>query len=349
MPGQMDEDKYAYARCSDKTRRTRYGAHRSGRSGSRPQRAVSPEVSRRRRLAMYAGAAILGILVIVVGVVGYTFATATSKVAPPKAMRARLQEALSEPPVKKQEARHTYVLLLGNDRRPGEKRARTDTILLARLDKKTKGVLLVSIPRDTRTDVPGYGMTKINHASAYGGAPLAIETVKRFTGLPIHHYVQMDFQGFGKVVDALGGVDMYVDRPVDYGQGVVVPAGQQHLNGQQALSVVRNRRAHADGDLGRVRVQRQFLAAVARKMARPGNIARLPSVMNASANHIETDLSAAEMVALLRTYGAAAEGEIPGYTVTGSGRRIDGVYYMIPDPAKTKKLFEAVDAGATPK
>jgi len=296
---------------------------------------------------MGVGAAVLVVLLAVGGYALYTYLSVGSRISPSEKVAKKVEKVLDKPAAAA-DARYTYVLLLGDDRRPGEKRARTDTIMLARLDAQTGKVVMLSIPRDTRAEVPGHGMTKINHAGAYGGAPLSIATVKKFTGLPVHHYVQIDFEGFDDIVDSLGGVDMFVERPVDYGQGVTIPSGMQHLNGKQALSVVRNRKAYADGDFARIRTQRAFLSAVARKATSSSQIGRLPGVVNGASNHIETDLSISEIMSLVRAYGAAAAGDLPGYTVPGSPKRIDGISYVVPDTEGATALFDALRRGETP-
>jgi polyisoprenyl-teichoic acid--peptidoglycan teichoic acid transferase len=293
-------------------------------------------------------------LLLIAGLVGYavfTYVSLESKLAPESAERDLIEEALDQPAAQdadSDEPEHTYILLLGSDRRPGQTRARSDTIILARLSESDRSVVLVSIPRDTRTEVPGHGVTKINHASAYGGVPLAIETVKNFTGLPVNHYVEIDFAGFGSVVDMLGGIDMYVDRPVDYGQGIVVDTGMQHLNGKQALAVVRNRKAYADGDFARVRNQRAFLSAVARKASSPGNLDKLPRILSESADSVTTDLSVAEITGLMRAYRQALQDDLPGYTVPGAPAMIGGVSYVVTDEEAASALFEALARGETP-
>ena len=98
------------------------------------------------------------------------------------------------------------ILVLGSDRRPGEKRGRADTIMLMRYGGGKAARL--SIPRDTLVNIPGHGPSKINAAYAIGGPPLMIETIKQFLGIEVNHLVEVDFKGFPKFVDALGGVTM---------------------------------------------------------------------------------------------------------------------------------------------
>lgn len=275
----------------------------------------------------------------------YRYFDVRGNIAPPKVERKKIAVALDQTPKKEPDA-FTYVLLLGNDtRRPGAW-ARSDTILLARLSNKDKSVLLLSIPRDTRVPVPGHGMTKINHASAYGGAALEIETVKKFTGLPVNHYVQIDFDGFDTAVDAMGGVDMYVDRRIATPSGWVGP-GVAHLNGAAALTVVRNRK-YADGDFSRARNQQRFLSAVFKKLAAgrdPGQLARIATLVS---DQVETDMTMIQMLDFFKAYKSAANSDIPAYTVPGRATSIDGVSYVLPNEAEARALFEAIKRGETP-
>jgi LCP family protein required for cell wall assembly len=292
----------------------------------------------------------VGAAVIVLALVGFAVAqymSIGSKMQPPKQERARIQAVLDAPPAQ-EKSPFVYVLLLGNDHHPGERWTRTDTILLARLDTRDKAVLMLSIPRDTYTEVRGHGLTKINGASSWGGVPLTIETVKRFTGLPVNHYVEIDFQGFQQVVDDLGGVDMYVSRPVNYGNGISVHAGQQHLNGTEALEVMRNRHAYGDGDFARMNNQQLFLKSIARKMAAPSSLVKLPGALNAVADHVQSDLSASDMISLVRDYRVADSSKVKSYTIPGQPKMIDKVSYIVPDMARAKALFDAIRAGQIP-
>ncbi len=238
----------------------------------------------------------------------------------------------------------TYILLLGNDRREGQSWARSDTIILARLDSATESVSLVSIPRDTRVTVPGYGTTKINHAAAYGGPALAIETVQLFTGLPIHHYVELDFEGFEQIVDAVGGVDVDVEVSVEY-EGVYVAAGSQTLNGEEALTWIRDRSGYASGDFARMENQQAFLLALAEEMTKSSNLSRLPSILNETSKHIQTDLSVAELVSLVSDYSGIDASTMYTASVPGTTGTIDGVSYVLADEEATAALFADLEDG----
>ena len=150
---------------------------------------------------------------------------------------------------------------------------RTDTIMIAHLpDNSTKPTLL-SLPRDSQVTIPGHGKNKINAAFSIGGAPLLVQTVEQATGLHIDHYAEIGFGGFANIVDAIGGVDMCIDKQMhDDFTNITIPAGCQTLDGAHALGFVRMRHSDATprSDLDRVENQRKFMGALAGQIASPG-------------------------------------------------------------------------------
>jgi LCP family protein required for cell wall assembly len=148
---------------------------------------------------------------------------------------------------------------------------RTDTILLVHIPGllSTEPATMVSIPRDSYVDIPGYGMDKLNAAFAVGGAPLLAQTVEQSTGLRLDHYAELGFAGFGRVVDALGGVTVCPPYPInDPLAGIDLPAGCQMLNGPEALGYVRTR-ATPRADLDRMVHQREFMSAMLQRAGNP--------------------------------------------------------------------------------
>ncbi|WP_431240894.1 LCP family protein [Mycolicibacterium aichiense] len=179
----------------------------------------------------------------------------------------------------------TTWLLVGSDSRAGltpEQQAqlatggdlgngRTDTILLVHIPGLGSGAptTMVSLPRDSYVNIPGYGKDKINAAFAEGGAPLLAQTVEEATGLHLDHYAEVGFDGFAVVVDALGGVDVCPADPIDDPlAGITLPAGCQTLDGSKALGYVRSR-ATPRADLDRMVHQREFMAAVMHRASSP--------------------------------------------------------------------------------
>jgi LCP family protein required for cell wall assembly len=163
------------------------------------------------------------------------------------------------------------VLLLGADVRPGDP-GRSDTLLLVRLDPKAKSITMLSFPRDLYVELPGYGYDKINAAYPYGGPALCVETVSQLTGLPIHHFIEVDFSGFWNVVNILGGVYYPVDRRYynpesSTWKSIDIEPGYQLLKGHDALDFVRFRH-DARGDFTRILRQQTFLKELQRQSGR---------------------------------------------------------------------------------
>jgi LCP family protein required for cell wall assembly len=194
------------------------------------------------------------------------------------------------------------ILLLGSDRRPGEVRGRADTIMLMRYGGGKAARL--SIPRDTLVNIPNFGPSKVNAAYAIGGPALLIETLKQYLGIEINHVVEIDFKGFPKFVDALGGVNMTFGHCIVSrfeGRTVRFRKGKHHLDGQQALDVVRirkNKCAPEESDLTRARRQQQFLEAVKGRLYSPFTFPRLPWVGWRAPRAIRSDMGGTSLLEL---------------------------------------------------
>nr|WP_076388821.1 LCP family protein [Vaginimicrobium propionicum] len=179
----------------------------------------------------------------------------------------------------------TTILLVGTDSREGlsdeEKERlganyaegqRADSIMVLYRPRTGKSVL-VSLPRDSLVTIPGYGDDKLNAAYSYGGAPLLVETIEANTGLKMDGYLEIGFGGFATLVDAIGGVDVCLDEPMqDDLAHIDLPAGCQTLNGANALGYVRMRYSDPEGDLGRAKRQREIITKIVRKLESPRTI-----------------------------------------------------------------------------
>ena len=210
-----------------------------------------------------------------------------------------------------------------------------------RIDGQKKTISQLSIPRDALVDIPGYGRDKINAAYAWGGPALTIKTVEQLTGLPIHHYVELNFAGFPSIVDSLGGVDIDVPKTIDsqYPSGldwteVHFDAGPQHMSGDRALVFVRVR--YSDDDFQRMGRQQLFMEALQKKINSPFNLARMPLLAPGMVDNITTDLSTNDLMRLgwikLRT---SADGNRK-FVLAGSGEDIGGVSYVVLDEDATR-------------
>lgn len=183
------------------------------------------------------------------------------------------------------------MLLLGSDARSGDPDmgARTDTIILVRVDPTKNVVSMVSIPRDTMINIDGVGTAKFNAAYTYGGPSGTIAAVKELCGVDIDHYAEINFEGLVGLIDAIGGIDVVVDETIDDPDAgdIVIPAGNQHLDGASALVFSRSR-AYANGDFTRVSNQRKVIEAIVhRGLEAPAS--ELYGIVSASTSFLTTD------------------------------------------------------------
>lgn len=231
-------------------------------------------------------------------------------------------------------------LVMGVDKRPGDV-GRSDSMIVVSYDPSAHRIAMLSLPRDTWVEIPGFGYDKLNHSYAFGGEELTVRTVQRFLGIPIDHYVTVSFNGFEQVVDALGGIDidaekrMYYYDPFDTGMGegglmIDIQPGLQHMDGETALKYARFR-MDEEGDLGRIRRQQQVVKAIMEKAKTPSVIARLPQLISALADTVDTDLSVSEMVQLASGAKEALSTPLISGTVQGTNRNMDGVSYQVVD------------------
>jgi len=180
--------------------------------------------------------------------------------------------------------------------------SRSDTLILVTFDPERRRVVALSIPRDTRAEIPGVGVTKINTSYAFGGASLTVRTVEQLLGVHIPFYVQMGVKGFVRLIDALGGIEVDVERDMYYvdrwaGLTINLKKGRQLLNGEQAMGYARFRH-EALGDIGRVQRQQKVLLAILQRLRSPATWPRLPQVLRAFSETTETNLTLPDLLTL---------------------------------------------------
>lgn len=247
-----------------------------------------------------------------------------------------------------------YMLVMGIDAREEGEDARSDTLIVVRVDPPQQQVTMLSIPRDTRVEVPGHGKTKINAAHAYGGPALAIETVREFTGLPISHYMEIDFNGFKEIVDAMGGVTVTVPERIhdmkaaDHNaSAATLKAGEQELTGAQALTFARSRQ-FPTGDFQRIANQQTLVKAMLRQSLQVGNALRLPKILDAVANNVTTDLSITDLYKIANDMKSMSDDDLMTATMPGEARMIGGGSYVIPDEAAFAVILDRISQGLPP-
>jgi LCP family protein required for cell wall assembly len=234
----------------------------------------------------------------------------------------------------------TTLLLLGVDE--ADQPGRSDTIMLMRFNPKTHTINQLSIPRDTKVEIPGYGSNKINTAMFFGwpSASLAVKTIEDFTGIPVNHVMIVDFKGFPRLVNAVGGVDMNVPKTISTiagsnGRTVVYKQGMHHFDGKYAMLYVRIR--YADDDFHRAARQQQFVQALQKKIARPSNITKLPEIGKRFMSGVATDLTTNQIIELGYLKWRATGGK--KLVMVGTPGWDGGVAYVFPpSDAEKQKL-----------
>ena len=228
------------------------------------------------------------------------------------------------------------VLIMGVDIRKDDV-GRSDTMMIATIDPRFDQATLLSIPRDTRVKIRGRGYDKINAAFAYGGVSLAESTVENFLGIDIDHYILINTSSFVKIIDAIGGVDidvekrMFYEDPWDDNGGLVIDLypGQQHMDGKTAVTYVRYR--DSEGDIGRVKRQQAFMAACMDKVTSPEIVPRIPKIAREVIDAVETDMSLRQLLELAGALKAAASHGLEADMVPGYPLYIEDISYWIPD------------------
>ena len=283
------------------------------------------------------------------------------------ALRGQLTETASGDPF--------YMLLIGIDKSwdraesaeygADDAAYRTDSILLARVDPSNKQVTLVSIHRDTLVDFGSDGgKQKINAAYSIGaakkdkgedtsGAAYTVETISKFAGVPITHYAEIDFDQFVSVVDTIGGIDVNV--PVDVIDpkftGANIKAGQQTINGEQALQLCRARHAYdkyGDGDVYRAANQRMVIGAILKKVL-ASDPATITNTVNTLAGSVSTDLSIQDILSLATTFrGFDMNTNMYSGMEPTNSKVINGIWYEICDTKAWQKMMTRVNKGLSP-
>lgn len=219
------------------------------------------------------------------------------------------------------------ILLIGVDERKGD-RGRSDSLIVLTVNPNKKSVEMVSIPRDTRTEIVGKGVQdKINHAYAFGGVEMAIATVENFLDIPIDYYVKVNMESFKDIVDAVGGVTVNNSFAFTY-EGVTFPKGEITLDGEKALKYSRMRYEDPRGDFGRQDRQKQIIEAVIKKGASLGSLANYDNILEAIGKNIKTNMTFEQMKEIQENYREARH-NIEKLYIKGNGTKINGKYYLI--------------------
>jgi LCP family protein required for cell wall assembly len=255
--------------------------------------------------------------------------------------------------------KNVNILLLGTDARTADEGARSDTIILVNIDPKNKKINVLSIPRDTRVDIPGHGYDKINSAfnKDYfddGGADLTIKTVESLLGLPengIPFYAVVNFEGFEKVIDAIGGVTIDVKERMYYYSWtgdvkIDLQPGVQHLDGEKALEYARFRfdaygdfTVDSEGNVhGRIERQQELLKAIVDQTKDLRNLWRFPQVAKAVGEAVNTNLTPSQITKLGLLLKDVGSSDVQVISFPGVPDLIDEISFVMPNYDKLKEI-----------
>lgn len=240
------------------------------------------------------------------------------------------------------------IMLVGVDQREDEP-SRSDTLMLAMLNLKDKAVDVISIPRDTRVKIEGLAQrTKINHAHTNGGPDLTKKTVEQLLGVPVHNYIETNFQGFENIIDMTGGVDLDVEKKMYYpSEHIDLKKGQQHLNGYDALAYVRYR-SDGKGDIPRIERQHKFLKALADQILQPATILKMPQITGQLHSNINTDMSVQDLLVLVGEFKNINSEKIRFFNIPGKPEYIGGASYFVVDEDRLKVFMDDILNGRDP-
>lgn len=240
------------------------------------------------------------------------------------------------------------ILLIGQDRREGEERARSDSMILCTFNKKTQQVIMTSFLRDLYVTIPGHGANRINAAYAAGGMELLDKTLEENFGLHIDGNVEVDFDRFAEIIDLLGGVELELRQDeadfINEETGSSLTAGWQRLAGEQALMYSRIRKLDADGDFSRTNRQRKVMSALL-SAYRGSGVGTMVSLLKQVLPMLDTDLGnmkllmlAAELAPMLGSAEIVSQHvPAPG---TYTDQTIDGMAVLVPDKEAIQMMLE---------
>ncbi|MDO5027829.1 MAG: LCP family protein [Bacillota bacterium] len=236
----------------------------------------------------------------------------------------------------------TFVVLGVDSLDAGDQKGiRSDTIMVAKADFDSGTVKILSIPRDTRTYVKGK-KDKINHAHSYGGVDMALESINALLDTDIKYYARVDYRAVEEMVDAIGGVDIYVPRRMEYSDPSVdftvdLYEGQQVLDGQKAMEFLRWRKnndytaQYENGDVGRIESQQYFIKEFAKQVLQGKNILKMPKLINIFIDKVDTNIPVDDMLSGLNLARKINSDKIETYTLPGKGQYINQVSYFVYD------------------
>ena len=244
------------------------------------------------------------------------------------------------------------LILLGSDRLPGHVDFRTDTMIVLMIDPQNKQTGVINIPRDLWVDIPGKGMNKINTVDEFRGKAVVKQVVGDLLGIPIDYYASIDFNGFKQAIDALGGVTVEVDCPLEDffqdgtpgGRRLKWTPGKTQMNGQMALDYSRTRITTTIFD--RMRRQSRVLLGVREKLLSPAVFPHIPELWEIAGKWVQTDLPARNVIPLAKLASEMKLSDVHGLTIDERLAKVStspqGSWIMRPDVARIRAAVRSL-------
>ena len=217
--------------------------------------------------------------------------------------------------------------IFGTDERSTEI-SRSDIIIVAKYSPSTNKVILVSIPRDTRVNIPGKGEDKINHAFAFGGEKLLEETLEELLSIELDYYVRVSFDSFKNIVDEFDGVDIDAKKDFASSSATIIKSGRQTINGTQALFYVRYRKDE-EGDFGRIKRQQEVIQSLISKVLDEEDVSVMNKIVNIHNNEIITNLNIDDILNYLYVYENDNPISFESYTLKTTSKIINRIWYEL--------------------
>ena len=241
------------------------------------------------------------------------------------------------------------ILILGVDDNPDSSDlwsgTRTDTIIVANLDPKTRSINAISIPRDSKVFLAGNkGINKINSAHALGGIEMTQKTIEKTLGIKIHRFVLVHENIIKELVDGLGGIEIYIEKPMHYQDKTAhltinFKKGKQKLNGQKAVEYLRFRHDQL-GDIGRTQRQQWFIRGFIKTLQEPKSLPKIPELITIARKYIKTDISVGEMTQYVDFLRSIDLSKTEIATLPGQPNQSGFISYWILDPEKTQEVVD---------
>ncbi|WP_336635018.1 LCP family protein [Lysinibacillus fusiformis] len=294
----------------------------------------SKEKKSKKKLWLWIVGSLLTIFLIFIGTAYFTIQKTMNKINTPLLQTTDAAQLEEKTVIKKEPF---SVLMLGVDERKDDS-GRSDTMIVITVNPEKQTMKMLSIPRDTRTEIVGHDtVDKINHAYAFGGVPMAVDTVENFLNIPIDYYVFINMEGFLQIIDTLGGVTINNDMDLTYDE-YHYPKGEITLDGNEALIFSRIRYEDPRGDFGRQIRQRQIIEAVMKKASTPSTLLKATDMLTVLGDNVRMNFSVKELIQLQGIYKKMDKGIEQLSFEQGDGERINRIWYYIPNEEELQKI-----------